>query len=44
MTMLQDLKESAVAFVYAWAIILVPVFSVAYVVDLANPPQEMETI
>ena len=40
--MLQDLKESAIAFVYAWAIILVPVVSVAYAVEYSQPPTPTE--
>jgi|TARA_R100000900_G_scaffold145380_1_gene131085 cbb3-type cytochrome oxidase subunit 3 len=41
--MIEDLKSSAVAFVYAWAIILVPIFFVASIVSLVSP-QAQETI
>tara|TARA_B100001778_G_C18522931_1_gene599778 strand:+ start:1023 stop:1145 length:123 start_codon:yes stop_codon:yes gene_type:complete len=36
--MIEDLKSSAIAFVYAWAIILVPVVSIAYINHWVNPP------
>ena len=36
--MLEDLKSSAVAFVYAWAIILAPIAFVTTITSLVSPP------
>lgn len=36
--MLEDIKSSAVAFVYAWAIIIVPIVLVATITSLVSPP------
>jgi hypothetical protein len=41
--MIEDLKSSAVAFVYAWAIILVPIAFAASIVSLVSP-QAQEAI
>tara|TARA_B100002019_G_scaffold126153_1_gene108629 strand:+ start:248 stop:373 length:126 start_codon:yes stop_codon:yes gene_type:complete len=41
--MIEDLKSSATAFVYAWAIILVPIVFTASVVSLVSP-QAQEAI
>tara|TARA_Y100000361_G_scaffold140074_1_gene143786 strand:- start:1017 stop:1142 length:126 start_codon:yes stop_codon:yes gene_type:complete len=35
--MIEDIKSSALAFVYAWAIILVPIFAVASIIHLTSP-------
>lgn len=38
--MLEDIKSSAVAFVYAWAIILVPIALVTTITSLVSPPAQ----
>jgi hypothetical protein len=42
-TMISDIKSSALAFVYAWAIILVPLTLVSSIISLTNP-QTQESI
>jgi len=41
--MISDIKSSALAFVYAWAIILVPLTLVSSIISLTNP-QTQESI
>jgi len=40
---MEDLKSSAVAFVYAWAIILVPIAFTASIINFVSP-QTQESI
>ena len=41
--MIEDIKSSAIAFVYAWAIIIVPIVSIVAIVDLVSPPAQETT-